>query len=559
MAQFLKEFDIIDGEVQEALYAAVRANPAPMQDSQLYSSLEKEKFIDLDKRLSQFKAITDPALFQLGDKLIKKLSTMDDEYNYTLVPNDITYIKYEKGGFFKAHEDYLSVLSNVVEEYTLIVCMEADCEGGRTIFHINKYFKHISDNSIKKDHCILFRKDIQHEGEILTSGTKHILTFNLWGMTKKSNTLVVTCSDGEKFGLPYSKIEACGPNFFTAMVHFQADKSIVVHKSEVPSDVFRTIYKIVMGCYITHEQLTAQRDLIKFYGIDVRFIMLDMNPTSVESPLNKITGGDDIVIFNSEETYTDFIDMVKDQDLPYVPFRILYIEGTYVFGGNAYNTPPYVFKMEPVWVSFGELNQLLYFRTVINTYPASSTKSDAKELQDSLKLTPSVDRFKMIFEEEDGEEDGEEEEEGEGKPPVKILVENEDLRYSVKGLYPNLSIGVPNLTSSEIIFTVFRRILADSDLTYVNIAGHKGITSYTNIFSIDDKNRIFFNTEQSRAILERIQSMKLEEAVKARIPVSAGKFVYPQQKEYVDENFCNESVYGNMTLLLVCGAILMPE
>ena len=42
----------------------------------------------------------------------------------------------------------------MVEEYTGIMCVNADCEGGETIFHFNKNFKHISKStpsSINKD------------------------------------------------------------------------------------------------------------------------------------------------------------------------------------------------------------------------------------------------------------------------------------------------------------------------------------------------------------------------------------------------------------------------
>ncbi len=75
------------------------------------------------------------------------------------------------------HEDYLSLKSNCIEEYTMIICMDANCEGGETIFHVNEWFKHVSKSSITPGHCMIFRKDLKHEGAIVKSGEKNILTF----------------------------------------------------------------------------------------------------------------------------------------------------------------------------------------------------------------------------------------------------------------------------------------------------------------------------------------------------------------------------------------------
>ena len=36
--------------------------------------------------------------------------------------------------FFKKHEDYLSITSNIIEEFTLIICLDANCEGGEYYF-----------------------------------------------------------------------------------------------------------------------------------------------------------------------------------------------------------------------------------------------------------------------------------------------------------------------------------------------------------------------------------------------------------------------------------------
>ena len=40
----------------------------------------------------------------------------------------------------KEHEDYLSLTTNMIEEYTGIMCLNANCEGGETILNFNGLF-----------------------------------------------------------------------------------------------------------------------------------------------------------------------------------------------------------------------------------------------------------------------------------------------------------------------------------------------------------------------------------------------------------------------------------
>lgn len=159
--------------------------------SQLYSSTRNEKFTDEDLRKSVFRPIKDPKLFNLVDDVVSKLGAGDDSYRYTLRRNDITHIKYEKGGFFKRHRDYLSTTSNLVEEFTLLLCVTpADDQankdpisGGDTTIHAFGTSKTFDTTTTG---CgVLFRKDLEHEGMELLSGEKHIITANIWATRKE--------------------------------------------------------------------------------------------------------------------------------------------------------------------------------------------------------------------------------------------------------------------------------------------------------------------------------------------------------------------------------------
>ena len=122
------------------ILAFLASSSVTFSSSLLYSSGEKRKYEDPSQRVSEFRAIVDHDLFNLADSIVQNISDADPNMNFSLVRNDVTEIKYTAGGFFKAHQDYLSVTSNLVTEYTLIICLTAEeiastSIGGRTIIH----------------------------------------------------------------------------------------------------------------------------------------------------------------------------------------------------------------------------------------------------------------------------------------------------------------------------------------------------------------------------------------------------------------------------------------
>ena len=89
----------------------------------LYDSANAKKIVDETERSSHFRAIKDPALFEIAERLVEHVSATDAQRHFSLVRNDVTHILYSVGDFFNKHQDYLAVTSNVIEEYTLIVCV----------------------------------------------------------------------------------------------------------------------------------------------------------------------------------------------------------------------------------------------------------------------------------------------------------------------------------------------------------------------------------------------------------------------------------------------------
>lgn len=224
----IKELGVIHEEAQAALERAVRAHVAGagVEPSQVYRVREQDKVINPDLRQSQFCAVKDAGVFALAEAVVAALNEKDADVAYSLVRNDVTYIRYEEGGYFKAHEDYLSLTSNTIQEYTLLLCVGGDsgAKGGETVFTVNPYFRISSHESTTPGHALLFRKDIVHEGSVLREGGhKEILTLNLWGVLKKNaNILVVTFADspGVSYEIPQAQIGRIG-NIFQGAVRWQ--------------------------------------------------------------------------------------------------------------------------------------------------------------------------------------------------------------------------------------------------------------------------------------------------------------------------------------------------
>lgn len=81
----------------------------------------------------------------------------------------------------------LVVQSNVVEEYTLLICVTPDggaTRGGETRVTINAGCVLTSRASTTPGSALLFRKDLTHEGLPVTAGSKEIVSVNVWAMRR---------------------------------------------------------------------------------------------------------------------------------------------------------------------------------------------------------------------------------------------------------------------------------------------------------------------------------------------------------------------------------------
>lgn len=297
--QFIAEFQDID---ISKLRLYLDTCSQSFEDSQLYSGAKKEKFIDLALRMSKFRSIIDPVLFNIADDLLFKLTESNDLNAFTLVRNDITHIKYEPGGFFKEHRDYLSLRSNIIEEYTLLICVTPpdlanNTVGGETRIHVNCDYIHTSQSTIRSGCGLLFRKDLIHEGLILKSGSKEIVSLNIWVTRKQTmndGILFVTFPEtevndnidpiidavyGQSYVLSINQILKYPNSILTNYYHFSSgfnnDKIVKYQCNKATYQQFGVIFKALLGMYLSLGEYKDHASILDFFGFGPETLLID--------------------------------------------------------------------------------------------------------------------------------------------------------------------------------------------------------------------------------------------------------------------------------------------
>ena len=439
----------------EPLCAYLEACDAPFQPSQLYSAAEDAKFVDTSLRLSEYRALTDERLFDIAEALVGKISAQDPGCDYTLVRNDVTHIRYLEGGFFSRHQDFLSLASNMVEEYTLLVCvtppaLAAATQGGETVVHIGGQATPHTVTTTPGS-ALLFRKDVEHEGAKVTAGEKHVVSLNLWAVRKRSEQVLLVSfptaegdepagseavgaaallaeANARKYAL--SSSDLAPGTMLAAQVEWAnnaADATgaarpvIVRYEAPCTYDDFDVIFRICRSMHLEAEELIDRAHVIDYFfpSFDRRTVLVDFaaTPTATAAEAGQAEGAaaasaktapradeqsaalaaaarvaaeksaraaaecevdDEVICCESDERTAVVAELARTLDLPYVRFRMVFVEGIVIFnyGGDMSKEKVPVL---PAWVSLGDYDNILLYRKVAykgDTVPASLADLD---------------------------------------------------------------------------------------------------------------------------------------------------------------------------------------
>jgi hypothetical protein len=128
--QFVREINDLEGIDDIRVYLGDITTP--YTPSVVYDTATATSAVHLELRKSKYRSISDPALFDLVEKAVCEISDADPCNSFLLLRNDISHIVYDVGGYFTAHQDFLSLTSNCIQEYTLLICVSSPEEVART-------------------------------------------------------------------------------------------------------------------------------------------------------------------------------------------------------------------------------------------------------------------------------------------------------------------------------------------------------------------------------------------------------------------------------------------
>jgi len=588
--QFVQEYDVLEPGLQNAICDYMRADKRPFDESLIYDSVTEIKSVAMDERVSSYKTFVDEKLFNLCGKYIDIINQRNKYIHYILCKNDVTYIKYEKGGYFKSHEDYLSLTSNMMEEYTLLMCVDANCIGGETMLHINDFFHHASKSSITPLNSLIFRKDIIHEGIIIKEGYKEIMTLNLWGISKNNNMVVVISfdkyfkNDTRKYVIPVDNILKLQDNLLKTFINFTLTENpkqqILVFDSSYSYEEFNIIYKIYNNNVVNNSEFEKYKPIIDFYLFNWKNLLIK-NLLNIERVIDNeylpISKNEDLILFGDNNSYVVFLDNVKKSLLPYMPFQMILIEGGHLNFEGWSDREPEQISMQPVCMSFSEKNNIYEICNIIKGTDLTSINyfdklKENSELDDGVSVynsaKKSYDKFVKSANNDKLLLFGNAYDEYEC---TAITLADEDLyTFNSTRLFFDLKVCLDYTFSLvdliDLIIGDDNPIkvckcdypmidVEDSDSDSDSESDKFKIVQYNKYYYIDDENELAITPSHFPMILGKMKQINLYQTVISKL--NDINFNLPQQTKNLNHFFCNESVYGNFTFLTVYGFMKM--
>jgi len=393
--QFVKEFTAFKD--LKTLNRLLKQNKTRFEESTLYNTKTKSTEIDHKTRESLTRYLYDKKLYQLADELIKQ--NFPECPGMQTLRTNVTHIIYQNGGFFKKHKDFFVPQADKIH-YTLIICVAGVCSGGETIVHINEQTHIKSKNTVTPGKCLLFRKDMFHEGDVV-KGTKEIIMFDVVEQLRDQTVVVGFEDDDRTYSIPVDFIRKNpAKNELQRFVSEKCGtKKLVTYHSQHSYEEFEIMYKVYTNKLRSLSDLTEdQVQILNQYDIANRYILCGAYNEKIQIDMDKIvrnkTGN--IVLFKDNASYGQFMMDSFQNSKQYVPFT-LYI-GT-SFRQDEYDRESYSYNSDPEDES-GVYRQKKYYE---RSYPDISVP---KVLKGSIDIDRVILGDDAIFDDHDTEKRG---------------------------------------------------------------------------------------------------------------------------------------------------------
>jgi len=544
--QFVRELHDVPVESLRQLLAAC---PEPFAPSELYVIASDTKVVDTTQRVSSFRRLRDTALFDACESIVAALSEADPLSTFHLRRDDATHIVYKAGGFFKEHRDFLSVTSNVLEEYTLLVCVTPDdaepVVGGGTRVTVNPKTSLLSSATTVPGRGLLFRKDLPHEGVLLESGEKHVLSLNLLATRKVDGpVLAVTFPDSgdaptaslaalaeaQTYAITVKQLAAHPKCPLTLFAEMKAAE-LGPHAAVLPYlctactyDAFGVVFKALIGLYVSTEELVEHTSALEFFNINLSAVLVatavaDVKADTEHAETKTPLVDEDLIVCTSDQRTTVVVDAARRLRLPYVRFRLFFVEGTVRYEGDDVCNEKLTLNMQPVWASFGDYDNVLGVRNLchLKEQPETLESSRPVTLWPALQRAVGADVFQAT---------------------TALDLMKEQLTYGsdIKELKAKLKSTVPHVLPGAADL--------NADATPLNALFHIDSNGYTCFSAEEAKAAAPLLSKVSQKVQHRLRNLKLQ------LPQINGNF---------EGFFCNETVYGRCNFVEVTGAVRLAR
>ena len=245
---------------------------------------------------------------------------------------------------------------------------------------------------------------------------------------------------------------------------------------------------------------------------------------------------------------------------PYVPYKILFVEG--IMEANCEGDMSIVeVPMMAAACLLGDHDNVFFLRNVCQRH--SVVPKSFQEIHSSsnyFKSTPADVISTMFSKVSSGDEIN--------------LFDRSNVNYEVRrelkdnGYGFGLKIGLQSSRDikSEIVDSclneAYDMLKHGSSIKTVYLPGldqdkQKEEEGSTSLFHRNEKGEVVFTEKEAERASDFIASIGMEERVKSALQTK--RFVLPQQTSGVQAHFCNESVYGSLNVLWVCGVVRMED
>jgi len=349
-------------------------NNKEFEKSIIFNMKTKENESNDLLRKSEKAVITDPESFKLiNDCVMPELNKLAIKHNVimSVVPDEIDLIKYNEGGYFKKHRDFVNFISEQMKSYSLIISLETTEAGGETKLYFSDDNHKIISESKTLGGCLVFRNEIFHEGCEITKGTKLILKINIrcfinYENRNYDNILIIKFPNDKRlfvlFDDMYKEHTKC---IFTLHKHFQKTNEMVLEN--VTYEQFLPIYDYMNGSF----NIDIERDgeLLNYLGIDscrIKFIETVNNKLKQKyvSKMNELhrflDNTTNLLLVKSYDDYSLY-KKILENDNHIVPIQFM-LSWNKKWNKKCVLSQLSIYDSIPIGVEFGNHDEMLFLK-----------------------------------------------------------------------------------------------------------------------------------------------------------------------------------------------------